>query len=319
MVHDWYLLFFCLSVYSGFSLIVSDNSKKRDLNNAYSSSFPSPIVSKLLIVLHFLSLSHQPMAINMCSSDKSGPGMSPRISFSHDPKNTVPLEEGPDQDTSSDFVFCITNAQKLSSADELFSNGKILPTQINSRLVSIPNSNYAPRHHHPQQQQRKKMLKEFLSEPDEDDIIDIIIEEEEEMRPSNSVKLFWRSSSVNCDGATRGKSMLRSSLQFLSRSYSTGSAPNTPKHHAVNVIPRHKLAKQSSASSFSLSSSSSTSSGAYYFYDSCQKNPSLKKNFSGNNGVRISPILNLPHHKATRSIFGFGSLFCNGKIKRKKK
>lgn len=271
------------------------------------------------------------MTINTCS-DKPSLGISPRISFSHDPKNSIPVEDHLQRDTrvlesSSDFVFCVTNgvAHKLSSADELFFNGEIIPTQLTR--VSIP---YEPPHRHHQYQDRqlhqqhqqppfsttrKKMLKEFLSEPEDDDI------EEESPNSASSSTLFWRSSSVNCDGATRGKGMLRSSMQFLSRSYSTGSAPNTPKHAVIarKRVEKHRLQKQSSGSSMSLSSSSSASSGAYYFYDSCPK-PSLKKNFgsASSNGVRISPILNLPHHKATRSIFGFGSLFCNGKLKGKK-
>ncbi|ESW25541.1 hypothetical protein PHAVU_003G044800 [Phaseolus vulgaris] len=273
------------------------------------------------------------MAINMCS-DKPSLGISPRISFSHDPKNSIPVEDHLRRDTtvlesSSEFVFCVTNgvAQKLSSADELFFNGEIVPTQLTRAF--IPNAPpHEPPHHqlHQQQQQqqqqqppflttRKKMLKEFLSEPEDDDV------EEESPNSASSSNLFWRSSSVNCDSATRGKGMLRSSLQFLSRSYSTGSAPNTPKHAVIarKSVEKHRLQKQSSGSSMSLSSSSSASSSAYYFYDSCRK-PSLKKNFgsASGKGVRITPILNLPHHKATRSIFGFGSLFCNGKIKGKK-
>ncbi|KAL2347615.1 hypothetical protein Fmac_001615 [Flemingia macrophylla] len=253
------------------------------------------------------------MEINT-SSDKTSPGISPRISFSKDHKPTVQAEDPHERDScmldsSSDFVFCIQNgvAHKLSSADELFSNGKIVPTQINR--FSIP---YAPQqepHKHHPFATRAKMLKEFLSEPDDEDEDNYDVVMEERPKP-NSVSSFWRSSSVNFDGATRGKSVLRSSLQFLSRSYSTGSAPNTPKH----VKETHRLQKQSSGSSFSLSSSSSASSSAYYyFYDSCQK-PSLKKNLR-NKGVRINPVLNLPHHKATRSVFGFGSLFCNGKLK----
>ncbi|XP_029125562.1 probable serine/threonine-protein kinase DDB_G0280133 [Cajanus cajan] len=262
------------------------------------------------------------MAINTCCDDKPSLEISPRISFSHDHRHTAPAPvedpHAPDTcvlDSSPDFVFCIQNgvAHKLSSADELFSNGKIVPTQINR--VSISNEP----HRHPMAT-GKKLLKEFLSEPDEDNDNNnnnndnnnnnIVMQER-----ANSVSSFWRSSSVNCDGATRGKSMLRSSMQFLSRSYSTGSAPSTPKH-AVVVKQTHRLQKQSSGSSLSFSSSSSASSSAYYFYDSCQK-PSLNKNFGSTSGkgVRISPVLNLPHHKATRSVFGFGSLFCNGKFK----
>ncbi|KAK7306921.1 hypothetical protein VNO77_39550 [Canavalia gladiata] len=266
------------------------------------------------------------MSINVCS-DKSSLGIiSPRLSFSHDPKNTISVETPHQQqqdtcdllDSSSDFVFCISNgvAQKLSSADELFSNGKIVPTQINNRNPKDPQ-------HEPQLQPpfntQKKMLKEFLSEAEDDEIG---IEEHKSISSSSS-KFFWqfnRSWSVNCDGATRGKRLIRSSLLFLSRSYSTGSAPTTPKHGVVSRenTERRRLQKQSSGSSLSFSSSSSASSSAYYFYDPSQK-PSLKKIFgsSSGNGVRISPVLNLPHRKATRTFFGFGSLFCNGKIKRK--
>ncbi|XP_027362736.1 uncharacterized protein LOC113870342 [Abrus precatorius] len=258
------------------------------------------------------------MSINVCS-EKAGFGISPRISFSQDPKNTISVESPRKQDTcildsSSDFVFCITNGvpHKLSSADELFSNGKIVPKQI-TRISKAPP--HQP-HHQPHFNTQKKRLKEFLSEPDDDDT-------QEHDKPNSSSKHFWRSSSLNCDGATRGKRLLRSSLQFLSRSYSTGSAPNTPKHGLIRRgnAERHRLQKQSSASSLSLSlsSSSSASSSAYYFYDSAQK-PSLKKNCgsSAGNAVRISPVLNLPRRKASKSFFGFGSLFCNGKIKSKK-
>ncbi|KAK7407523.1 hypothetical protein VNO78_09476 [Psophocarpus tetragonolobus] len=270
-----------------------------------------------LVIAHntysVFSIQYSAMAINICSEKSS-----PRISFSHDPKITN--EEEPDiseLDSGSDFVFCISNgvAHKLSSADELFSNGKIIPTTQITRAGCASN---APPHEQQQHYstQKKKMLKEFLSEPEEEeDMVGL----GQEQTPSS--KFFWRSSSVNCE---RGKSMIRSSLHFLSRSYSTGSTPTTPKHAVIavresNTVERHRLHKQSSGSSLSFSSSSSASSSAYYFYDSCQ-NPSFKKYFpsASANRVPITPILNLPHHKATRSIFRFGSLFCNSKIKRKK-
>ncbi|KAG2376582.1 Histone-lysine N-methyltransferase [Vigna angularis] len=105
------------------------------------------------------------------------------------------------------------------------------------------------------------------------------------------------------------------------RSHSTGSALNPKQTEVPRETHKQKLQKQSSVSS-RRSSSSSSSSSTYYFYSSSQK-ASLKKNggYSGN-GVRISPVLNLPQAyipKATARFFGFGSLFCNGKIKRKKK
>ncbi|XP_015941787.1 uncharacterized protein LOC107467263 [Arachis duranensis] len=269
------------------------------------------------------------MAIEVCSETPSA-GISPRISFSHDLKNTegaVPVENrhlGSDlcifDSTGSDFVFCITNSitEQLSSADELFSNGKIVPMEV-KRVSNAPREPLP--HHRPRPRPRssstgggfteKKRLKEFLSAESDD-------AENEEEKPSS--KYFWqfkRSSSLNFD-TNRGNGLIRS-LQFLSRSNSTGSAP-TPKQ---TESQKQRLQKQCSVSSRrSSSSSSSSSSSTYYFYNSSQK-PSLKKsNGSSANGVRISPVLNLPQSyipKATARFFGIGSLFCNGKTKRKKK
>ncbi|KAK7280462.1 hypothetical protein RJT34_25526 [Clitoria ternatea] len=268
------------------------------------------------------------MAIEVCS-EISSTGISPRISFSHDLKNTedtaVPVEDhhhrgGSDlclMDSSSDFVFCITNglAQQLSSADELFSNGKIVPMEIKKGSIEPhQHPEPAPSRSQPSSSTtEKKRLKEFLSASSDE-------AENEEEKPSS--KYFWqfkRSSSLNFD-TTRGNGLIRS-LQFLSRSNSTGSAPN-PKHTELpRETQRQRLQKQSSVSS-RRSSSSSSSSSTYYFYSSSQK-PSLKKNGSSSgNAVRISPVLNLPQAyipKATARFFGFGSLFCNGKTKRKKK
>ncbi|KAK7343408.1 hypothetical protein VNO77_12125 [Canavalia gladiata] len=267
------------------------------------------------------------MAIEVCS-EISSTGISPRISFSHDLKNTddasVSVEDrhrGSDlclMDSSSDFVFCITNglASQLSSADELFSNGKIVPMEI-KRVSNAPDEPRQPLQSQPSTSRctEKKRLKEFLSAASDE-------AENEEEKPSS--KYFWqfkRSSSLNFD-TTRGNGLIRS-LQFLSRSNSTGSAPNPKQTELPRESQKQRLQKQSSVLS-RRSSSSSSGSSTYYFYSSSQK-PSLKKNGGSSGtgtGVRISPVLNLPQAyipKATARFFGFGSLFCNGKIKRKKK
>ncbi|TKY50848.1 serine/arginine repetitive matrix protein 2 [Spatholobus suberectus] len=146
------------------------------------------------------------MAIEVCS-EISSTGISPRISFSHDLKNTEDASarvedrhRGSDLcllDSSSDFVFCITKglAQKLSSADELFSNGKIVPTEI-KRTSNEPAE---PSRSQPATTEKiqKKRLKEFLSASSDE-------AENEEEKPSS--KYFWqfkRSSSLNFD-TTRG-------------------------------------------------------------------------------------------------------------------
>nr|XP_004497280.1 uncharacterized protein LOC101506517 [Cicer arietinum] len=245
------------------------------------------------------------MAIEVCTEISNYTGISPRISFSHDLKNSndvVSVEEDRHRrsdlrlldSTASDFVFSITNndfPQQFSSADELFSNGKIVPMQI-KKVISKSNSTQQ------QKQQllrtpQKKRLKEFLT--DETD--------NEEEKPSS--KYFWqfkRSSSLNFDTTSKNSLI----------------PPNLKETELVRETQKQRLQKQSSASSSRRSSSSSSTSSTYYFYSS-----SLKKNSgSSSSGVRIRPVLNLPQAyipKVTARFFGFGSLFCNGKIKRKKK
>jgi len=263
------------------------------------------------------------MAIEVCSETNS-PGISPRISFSHDLKNSngsIPVEEDLHlrsdlrllDSTTSDFVFSIANglSQQFSSADELFSDGKIVPMEIKKVIVPTKKNSSANEFFEPLQKTtvKKKRLKEFLSDETDD----------EQEKPLLS-KHFWqfkRSSSLNIDTA-RQNTFIRS-LQFLSRSHSTGSAPNPKQTELQKERQKQRLQKQSSVSSSRRSSSSSSTSSTYYFYNSSNKS-SLRK--CSSNGVRISPVLNLPQAyipKATANFFGFGSLFCKGKVKRKKK
>ncbi|CAL0320795.1 unnamed protein product [Lupinus luteus] len=231
-------------------------------------------------------------------SEISSTGISPRISFSYDLNNTdndlVPIEDRSTLcllNSSSDFVFCITNglSQKLSSADELFSDGKIVPMEIKRDINSPDSSHKHQQPYLPSSQTsttkctEKKRLKEFLSSSSDE-------AENETEKPL--LKYFWqfkRSSSLNID-TNRANSFIRS-IQFLSRSNSTGSAPNPKKTEVTGETQK-------------------------------QRSSSLKKNCgSSGNGVRISPVLNLPQAyipKATARLFGLGSLLCNGMVKKKK-
>ncbi|XVF02245.1 hypothetical protein REPUB_Repub04eG0159400 [Reevesia pubescens] len=265
------------------------------------------------------------MAIEVFSEISSA-GISPRISFSHDLNqndDAESIEEHHHQrldtsllDSGSDFDFCFGNSfvQELSSADELFSNGKILPIEIKKKPVVAKQVNRqsepvpSPTQQTTTDNTGKKRLKEFLSMSiDADD------------KPAS--KSFWqfkRSSSLNCE-STRSKSLIRS-LQFLSRSNSTGSAPNPKPTMLAKETQKQHLQKQPS---LSRKSSVSSSSAAFYTYSNSTQKPPLKKNCGAyGNGVRVSPVLNLTHpfiSNATVSFFGFGSLFCNGKLKKKKR
>ncbi|KAK8522441.1 hypothetical protein V6N13_115410 [Hibiscus sabdariffa] len=237
---------------------------------------------------------------------------SPRISFSDDLHQNDDVEECRHRrldmsllNSSSDFDFCFESGfvQELPSADELFSNGKILPIEIDRKHVRpkqvrrqpepVTVHNSLPQRTIATDNSGKKRLKEFLSMSiDADD------------KPAS--KSFWqfkRSSSLNCE-STRNKSLIRS-LQFLTRSNSTGSALKQPS-----------LSRKSSVSS--------SSSGTYYTHRNSTQKPPLKKSCGphGTTGVRVSPVLNLPHpiiSNVSASFFSFGSLFCNGKIKTKKR
>ncbi|OAY31342.1 uncharacterized protein LOC110631172 [Manihot esculenta] len=256
------------------------------------------------------------MAIDVCTEISSA-GISPRISFSHDLNQTaddVSIDRRLDSCLlDSDFDFCISSSfvQEFSSADELFSNGKILPIEIKKHFVSTKDTDQpkpVPSPRPLQTPTEKKLLKEFLSMSIDAD----------EKPASKSFWQFKRSNSLNCD-SSRSKGLIRS-LQFLSRSNSTGSAPNPTKQAMFSKeTPKPRLRKQHSVPS---RKSPAASSGAFYSYNSGQKPPQLRKCGSYGNGVRISPVLNIPAphiSRVTVSLFGFGSLFCNGKAKKKKR
>ncbi|KAL9364673.1 hypothetical protein Peur_042546 [Populus x canadensis] len=262
------------------------------------------------------------MAIDVCSEISSA-GISPRISFSHDLNQTTDAVSIEDHyhrrlDSSlldSDFDFCFGNSfvQELSSADELFSNGKILPVEIKKHIISSKDTDQLKSLiSQPQQNSsettEKKQLKEFLS----------MSLDADEKPASKSFWQFKRSNSLNCD-STRSKGLIRS-LHFLSRSNSTGSAPNPPKQAMLSKeTQKPQLQKQASVPS---RKSSVPSSAAFYSYNSQQKPPLLRKCGSYGNGVRISPVLNIPPpyiSRGTVNLFGLGSLFCNGKVKKKKR
>ncbi|KAI4350928.1 hypothetical protein L6164_005331 [Bauhinia variegata] len=240
----------------------------------------------------------------MCSETSSH-----RLSFSHDlsglevvpirdeepPKDTLP------QESNSEFEFS-TNSSVLefesSSADELFSNGVILPIQIQERSINRKHTRYGktpytklpPR---PCPSSAGKMKEESIRE-----VLDMNSDYDE--KPQS--KSFWgfsRSKSLNCD---RKKSLI-CSLPLLSRSNSTGSVTN-PKRASSKDAHKHKQP----------SSSSSSISSTYNFYPLPKSHSGKSYGGSYANGVRISPILNVP----TANLFGLGSFLRVGKTKKTK-
>ncbi|OVA08134.1 hypothetical protein BVC80_1725g17 [Macleaya cordata] len=256
------------------------------------------------------------MAINLCS-ESPGFVMSPRISFSHNLcQNDVVQIESRHQDHRSDssllesnFDFCISSEsfkQESSSADELFSDGKILPLLVREKLLP-PKQNHQsdlPPPHPPttnftstDMNSKKESLKEIMA-----------MSSNSESAEKSSSKSFWRFKRSSSCGNGYKRSLI-CSLPLLSRSNSTGSAP-IPKSKETQKHLQKPPLMSSSKSSYSSSSS---------------QKPPLKKNYGSYtniNGIRINPVLNVPPpyiSKGTANFLGLGSFFCNGKDKNKKK
>ncbi|KAI3733949.1 hypothetical protein L6452_13408 [Arctium lappa] len=251
------------------------------------------------------------MTVDVCSISEVS--ISPRISFSHDldDPSSLDIKSDPAHSIRSDhfllsptFDFDFSTTSTFTPADELFSNGKILPTQIKKpQKIQLPDPKTKISDTH------KKRLKEFIFHD----------EEEQEKSTLRSFWQFRRSASLNCDNGKGPKGLLRSlSLKSLSRSNSTGSALNYPKRNlGPKMMEKSKDLRRCSSLSQPPASSSSSSSHVYYTY----QNSNNSKNCKG--GIRIIPILNIPPayniSKGTINFFGFGSLFCNGKAKKKTK
>ncbi|CAI0552937.1 unnamed protein product [Linum tenue] len=283
------------------------------------------------------------MAVDVWSEISSAGLISPRLSFSRDlTQATEPEADAGHRPRSdlclldSDFNFFIGSRGEFSSADELFSNGRILPVEIKKQLQpqTATGKEAIPIPPPPAQQavendsspqldsEKKKLLKEFLSMS-----LDGEHEEQQRQNPPAAAaagpRSFWqfkRSNSLNCDEIScRSRGGLIRSLHFLSRSNSTGSAPNPPKNKPKEENPRH-LRKQRSVPN---RKSPLMPRGRQQ-----QKSnlPALRKCGSyGNNsaGIRITPVLNIPApafmSRGTVNFLGLGSLFCNGKVDKKKK
>lgn len=253
------------------------------------------------------------MAVDVCSEIASVVIISPRISFSYDlSSQQADPEDINASETESDFFFSIVSPSKCLHepclADEIFHNGKILPTQIKKKNSAIDVVATEP---------KKVRLKELLESEEED----------KEERKSAQGMSFWnfRSTSMNFEYESgRAKEVIKS-IRFLSRSQSTGSVPNWKQNRISRTSQKQNCQKAGSAN---LSNKSKV---RFYRYGSAsttvssgQKPPLSRTKSYGSSGVRISPLLNMPlpagyfcHGNA--SLFKFSSLFCVGNEKNKKK
>ncbi|XP_047318375.1 uncharacterized protein LOC124921727 [Impatiens glandulifera] len=236
------------------------------------------------------------MAVDLWPDNNCSLGISPRISFSHDLSQCdgIPVEQSVFRSSSSnnEFDFCCTHygyeEQESSSADELFSGGKILPTEIKKKSSPLPRR--------PPQEKPTPSN----SQSDVDVAKTNIGTGSDEKQTSKSFWRFKRSSSLNCAGSGYARSLCP--LPLLSRSNSTGSS-------AASSVKRSSQGTHVKSYVPSPLKPSTTN-----------QKPPLKKNYNNNNmmntsGVRMNPALNV--HSG--NLFGLGSIFSGGKDRNKKK
>ncbi|XP_049382497.1 uncharacterized protein LOC125846862 [Solanum stenotomum] len=220
------------------------------------------------------------MAIELCSDDSS-----PRFSFSQDISQTDSVQIPSTNSSSStiDFDFCVfhqTFDLQSTSADELFLDGKILPIEMKRKNIppSLP-----PNKNSDQNKSHKLGIPSYNAS---------VKNESLSTDEKQSSKSFWRFKRSNSTSSTSSYVRTLCPLPILSRSNSTGSTPNMKhKHH------------------FHKSSSSVSSSNGHY------QKPPLRKVPGYINGIKISPVLNVP----TANLFGLSSLFSSSKEKNKKR
>ena len=261
------------------------------------------------------------MALELCSENCGVSSMSPRISFSHDfsQSDVIPVEQHPfgsnpsDVSSSSDFDFCVTESFELESfpADEFFSDGRILPTEVKRKKNAplMPKGQSAPHpplpppcvNNHHNDSTSRNLKKESSKEGKylNDGVYD-----------KQSSKSFWSFNRSSSCGTGYRRSLCP--LPLLSRSNSTGStSPGVKRNSSSKEGPNNS--KQNSQKHSSSTRSSSPSFGPNIY----QKPPLNYKSHHGSygNSVRVSPILNV--HSA--NLFGLGSIFSNNRDKSKKK
>ncbi|KAM0957306.1 hypothetical protein ACFX13_026091 [Malus domestica] len=266
------------------------------------------------------------MAVELYSDNPSSMGvMSPRISFSYDlcqsdvasmEQKTQPLRSNSSSsrsmNSSMEFDFCVRESfeQESSSADELFSDGKMIPTEIKKKSSHQPkqlDQIMPPLPTAPATNQRDpkitmaKESKNTTSSSSEGD----------EKQNSKSFWSFKRSSSC---GSGYGRTLCP--LPLLSRSNSTGSSSSSSAKRSL-FSKEGQNQKQNSHKSASKKPSSSSSQYSSALMSNYQKPPLKKGQYGsyGGNAAPFSPVLNVP----AANMLGFGSIFSNGKDKTKKK
>lgn len=251
------------------------------------------------------------MATDLCSSEPP-PVTSPRISFSHnlsqsDINHQRLLSRPAPSSSSVDFDFCIrqSNVDESSSAEELFSDGVILPIDPNLKheTTTLPPV--------PSLQPHVDQSHAVKCNQDSNGTVVSNLSESRDQKQKSAKSSFWqvkRSSSLNCGS---GYARTLCPIPLLSRSHSTGSA-SSPNKSQSSLKELHPNLKQHPQKKNSVPPSKGH-----------QKIPSKRSGYCGNgngsfhgngNRARVNHVLNV----SSGNLFGLGSIFSGNKEKNKK-
>ncbi|XP_022930599.1 uncharacterized protein LOC111436997 [Cucurbita moschata] len=225
-------------------------------------------------------------------------------------------------DSNSEFEFCVSGSfdYESSSADELFFNGVIVPTQNQQKFVQIKRTHQresAPCFPSSLPPLPPAVATENFKKVNTEEPIHVMNSDSEKKNRSKSFWGFRRSNSVTYDN--RKSSFF--SLPLLSRSYSTGSVQipkGMPSKDVKSQSPQLQRHHSVSEGKSKLPSSSSAANS----HSKLQK--PQKKNQGGlyGNNLYVNPILNVPPPyitKETSKIFGLSSLLRGSKEKKNRK
>ncbi|CAI8613386.1 unnamed protein product [Vicia faba] len=255
------------------------------------------------------------MAIELYSENCGVSSVSPRISFSQDFSQTdaIPVEQHPFRSNSSglnssiDFDFCVNQSLNLesSSAEELFSDGRILPAEIKKKKPPLkqplttqsspPNPPLNPSYSSCNNDSNGKIMRKESK----------YLNDEVCEKQSSSSKSFWSFKRSSSCGSGYGRSLCP--LPLLSRSNSTGSTSSVNKR---NSMSKDGISIKQNSQKHSSSTRLSNSSGSNSYLK-----PPLNKSHGSHGSVRVNPVLNVP----SANLFGLGSIFSNNRDKSKKK
>lgn len=255
--------------------------------------------------------------------------MNPRVSFSQDFSQTdlrpVEVEGHPLRSNSAglnlgfDFDFCVHESSELesSSADELFSDGVMLPTEIKKKNSSNAPKKALPHHHHhslpppppppPPYAVCENASTSKISKKVSIKDLNYEVDDGKHSHSSNS-KSFWSFKRSTSCGSGYGRTLCPLP-PLLNRSSSTGSSTNVKKEGPPHVNQNSQKQRHSTTTT--------TRSSSQTLCPNNRQKPPLKRSHTHTHGAyaNITPVLNVP----SANLFGLASIFSNYRDKSKKK